>query len=270
MKTKSCTSVGDSRVKRVTAADIKQGYTPEKAQIDLVSHLWLYLVVRRVSFLLTPLFVNLGFSANAVTVLGLLPLASGLVLLTLGAVNYSYFIVGAALVNIWALFDCIDGDVARFRGQSSKFGALLDTIAGLIYHTSLLLCLGLGLYRASPEQLMLPLGLELPRWCWLVAGAVESSTGLFRKVVSFQSQSGVEWLVRKQENLRITIWTVLPRAVLSFKAPLLLIASLIGALDVFLFGYVAYNLASLIAMVSLALRKALLADRQQFDKGEDL
>jgi len=257
-------ALGDKHRKKITVSDIRQSYTSEKERIDMVSHLWLYLVVRRVSFRLSPLFVNWGFSANAVTVLGLLPLVPGLVLLALGSVNYYCFIIGAVLVNIWVLFDCIDGDIARFKGQVSTFGALLDFIVGLIYHALLPVCLGLGLYWNALEDTTLALGQGFPGWVWLVAGVVEMSTGLLRKIVSLQSQIGVEYQSRKPENSSVTIWDVLPKAVLSFKAPLLLIASLLGVLGFFLFGYATYNLVTLVVVVLLALRKKLLDDRQQF------
>lgn len=255
---------------RVSSADIRRHYSDEKSRLDLTSHLWIYLVLRPISFRLAPLFINWGFTANVMTALGVLPLAAGLIFLLLGAVSRWNFIMGAVLINIWVLFDCMDGDIARFRGESSRFGALLDFLVGLIYHTLLPVCLGVGLYLSSPGALMLTLELELPIWLWLVAGVVESSAGLFRKVASLQSRSIIRGQDRERRDSRITIWTVLPRAFLSFKAPLLLIASLVGALGFFLFGYAAYNLVSLLAMIVLSLRKTLLVDRQQLDEKGDL
>jgi phosphatidylglycerophosphate synthase len=259
-------------MKKVSALDIRQSYTTEKARHDLIGWLWGYLVVRPISFHVTPLFINLGFSANAVTVLALITVICGLIFILSGATSPLNFIVGATLVNIYYLVDCIDGNISRFQGQSSEFGALFDCIVALIHEAFLPLCLGLGLYWAGPERVPLTSGIELPEWGWLVAGGVESSSGLFRRVVSLKSQSGVERLVERleQENLGVPVWAVLPRAILSFKGPLLLIASLVGALGLFLLFYAAYNLVSLFAMTALSLRNALLVDRQQFDKGKNL
>lgn len=255
-------------MKKASVLDIRQSYTSEKARHDLMGQLWLYLVWRPISFYLTPLFINLGFSANAVTGLGLITLICGLIFILSGATSPFNFIIGATLVSISRVLDCIDGNIARFRGQSSKFGALFDFIAQLIQDAFLPLCLGLGLYLASPEKVPLALGLELPGWWWLVAGGVDSSSGLFRRAVSLKSQSGVERL--EQENSGGIVWVVLPRAILSFKVPLLLIASLVGMLGPFLFGYAAYNLVCLFGMIVLSLRNALLVDRQPFDKGKNL
>ena len=66
---------------------------------------------------------------------------------------------------------------------------------------------------------------------------------------------------KKQEKVRISIWLILPRAVLSFKAPLLLVASTTDLLGLWLFGYAVYNLVSLVGMVLLSLRRAKFEDR---------
>jgi len=256
-------------VTKVSASDIRQGYT-SKARSDLVANLWLYLALRPISFHLTPLFISLGFSANAVTALGFIPLLSGLVFILLGAASRFNFIVGAALLNIWLLSDCIDGNIARFRGENSKFGRLFDHIAGLILDVSLPVCLGLGLCLASNEHSTLALGLDIPGWFWLLAGAVTSSAGIFRKVVSLQFRRvvGGDQPVDLRDS-SISIWTILPRAIISFQLPLLMIAALGGALNFFLLGYAVYGLVTLSAMICLSLRRAWLTDRQ-FDKQKAL
>jgi hypothetical protein len=254
---------------RVSALDIRQSHTSEKVRSDLRSHLWAYLVLRPISFYVTPLFVNLGLSANAVTALSLITLVCGLIFILSGATSPINFVIGATLINIVYLLDCVDGNIARFRGKNSKFGALFDSIVGLAFSACLPLSLGLGFYLASAEQVFLPLGLELPGWSWLAAGAVQSSSRLFRRVVSLKSQSGVENSDGKQEGLNISIWAVLPRAIPSFESPLLLLASLVGALGPFLLGFAIYDLVSLIAVIVLSLRRALQVDGQRFDTGEN-
>lgn len=69
-------------MKRVSVSDIRRSYPSEKARSDLINHLWIYLVLRPLSFYVTPVFINLGLSANAVTGLGLFPLVGGLVFIS--------------------------------------------------------------------------------------------------------------------------------------------------------------------------------------------
>jgi len=258
------------RQKKVSASDVRQSYTSEKARNDLVTDLWTYLVLRPVSFHLTPLFINLGFSANAVTALGLIPLLGGLVFSVSGAASPLNFIIGALFVNIWVLCDCVDGNIARFQGQTSKFGELFDSIVGMIFYGFLPVCLGLGLYLASSERSIVTLGLELPRWFWLLAGVAIWSARLLTKVVHLRARMIVGGKIAFPEDSKISIWAILPRAIVSFEAPLLLVASLAGMLGFWLLGYAAYNVVVFVGMTLLTLRKALLADKQQPNNGEGL
>lgn len=230
-----------------------------KALPDVRSNLWEYFVLRPISFRLTPLFIRLGFSANAVTALGMLLLICGLVFISLGATHRYNFIIGAALINISILLDYIDGNIARWRGQSSQFGALFDHIVGQVYCSFQPICLGLGLYLSSPEHSMFALGLEAPRWVWLVIGAVQSSSGLLSSEVRLRARGVVGLEERRRRE--ITLGLVSYKTVGALRAPLFLIAALVGMLKFFLLGYAVFNLAALFATIGLFLRKAMLADR---------
>ncbi len=258
--------------KKVSARDICQCYTSEKARSDMVAQTWIYLVLRPISFYLTPLFINLGFSANTVTCLGLFPLLGGMALILLGSHSPLNFTIGAMLVNIWYLGDAIDGNIARFQGQTSKFGAILDWLVGMLYHTFLPVCLGLGLYLASPERAMLALGLDFPKWIWLLAGAVRLFAELLREVVSLGGRKivGLKIVDQIDSKAKISLKDILPRIFPNFEIPLLLVSSLVGVLGFFLLFYTIYNLAILAGMILLALRKALLADQQRTKEGENL
>lgn len=251
---------------KVTATNIRQSYTKEKVKSDLFAHLWIYLVLRPISFILTPLFINLGFSANIVTAFGLILILCGLVFIILGAIASINFVIGAIIANIWLLFDCIDGNIARFKKQDSKFGRLFDHTVGMIFFAFFPLCLGLGLCLSSPEHSMFALRNDLPRWFWLLAGSVESTTSLLRNAVHLQYRRiiGEEQPV-DLENANISKRAILPRAVISFQIPLFLIAALVGALELFLISYALFGLISFIALSRLALRKALLKE-QNFEK----
>jgi len=79
-----------------------------------------------VSRALAPLGARLaraGVSADAITVVGTLGAVGGAVwFYTRGT-----FFVGTLVITFFVLLDLVDGAVARARGGSSKFGALLDS-----------------------------------------------------------------------------------------------------------------------------------------------
>lgn len=76
--------------------------------------------------LITPLatrLVALGVTADAVTVVGTLGAVGGaLVFYTRGV-----FFVGTLVIWFFVMLDMVDGAVARVRGGSSRFGAVLDS-----------------------------------------------------------------------------------------------------------------------------------------------
>jgi CDP-diacylglycerol---glycerol-3-phosphate 3-phosphatidyltransferase len=65
-----------------------------------------------------------GVSPDAVTVLGTV----GVVAAAIGFGARGEFLVAALVVAVFALVDTLDGTMARLRGYSTRFGALLDSV----------------------------------------------------------------------------------------------------------------------------------------------
>ena len=73
------------------------------------------------------------FTPNTLTLLGLV--------INIGAaylVAFSYFLLGGILVLVSGLFDLLDGALARFIKQSTKFGAILDSTVDRISEAAIL------------------------------------------------------------------------------------------------------------------------------------
>jgi CDP-diacylglycerol---glycerol-3-phosphate 3-phosphatidyltransferase len=67
--------------------------------------------------------LRLGISPDAVTLVGTV----GVLIGALGFGSRGQFVVGALIVLGFALVDMVDGAMARARGYSTRFGALLDS-----------------------------------------------------------------------------------------------------------------------------------------------
>jgi hypothetical protein len=97
--------------------------------------------VRHFSIYITYVFVKLKIPANLVTILmGLAGLSGTLCLISL---NLFYNILGAVLWQFWFIFDCVDGEVARLRNQSSMLGIYLDDLTHIVVNPTFGLALGL-------------------------------------------------------------------------------------------------------------------------------
>ena len=64
---------------------------------------------------------------------------------------------GALLLQLSAIVDCVDGDLARVLFKESPLGKWLDIVGDQLVHIGVFVCIGLGLYRAGSAAPVLPL-----------------------------------------------------------------------------------------------------------------
>jgi phosphatidylglycerophosphate synthase len=99
------------------------------------------LYMRRFSPRATWVFARLGWSPNAVTLAFICcGIAAGVVVAFGGLVTA---IAGAVLIQGYLLFDCSDGELARWSNRTSATGVYLDGIGHYLGETALLAGLGL-------------------------------------------------------------------------------------------------------------------------------
>lgn len=108
---------------------------------------------------LTRLFLTLGLSPNLVTFLSI---GIGLVSALCFAIGgYAAGLAGALLLQVTAVVDCCDGDVARATFSESEFGAHLDIIGDNVVHMAVFGGIAWGLAMTGAEGLQAWLSLSL-------------------------------------------------------------------------------------------------------------
>jgi len=90
---------------------------------------------------------QLGVTPNAITLVGLIPVAAAALLCAGG-----YFAVAGILLIVGAPLDALDGAVARAMNLTSRFGALLDSTTDR--YADGMLFFGLAYYYASHAQML--------------------------------------------------------------------------------------------------------------------
>lgn len=127
---------------RPTIAELRARTQPPEVRGRRNSEHWTADVYqRRISPYLTRVLVVAGLSANAVTVLMIVTgAAAGAALLIPGILGG---LLAALLAQLQMLFDCSDGEVARWRGTFSPVGIFLDKVGH--YTAESLIPLGLGI-----------------------------------------------------------------------------------------------------------------------------
>lgn len=83
---------------------------------------------------LASLLVKAGVTANALTLTGLAVSVVAAVVIA-----REYLLLGGVLVLVSGVFDLLDGPVARARGKTTKFGAVLDSTCDRLGEAAVLL-----------------------------------------------------------------------------------------------------------------------------------
>lgn len=101
-------------------------------------------ISRKPSIYITWLLLHTKITANGATFLFLL---TGIIasLAYIFATNTA-FLIGSVLLQLWYVMDMVDGEIARYRKQTSLTGAYFDCVSHYISHPFLFFCIGVGLY----------------------------------------------------------------------------------------------------------------------------
>jgi len=136
------------RPARPTIAELRAVTQPPAVRGRRNSEHWVADVyLRRVSPYLTRLLLPTGVSANTVTWVMIVTGASaGLALLVPGLPGA---VLALLLGQLQMLWDCCDGEVARWRGRFSPAGTFLDKIGHYVAESVIPVCLGIR--AAGPD-----------------------------------------------------------------------------------------------------------------------
>ncbi len=130
-----------------TLAELRSAGQPQSVIDRLNDEHWAgRLYMRRFSPWATWMFARLGWSPNAVTLAFIgCGIAAGIVIAFGGLATA---VAGAVLIQAYLLFDCSDGELARWSNRTSATGIYLDGIGHYLGESALLVGLGV---RAQGE-----------------------------------------------------------------------------------------------------------------------
>lgn len=238
--------------KRVTYSDVRSSYTREKQVADWENHLWVYLVLRPLSFRMTPWLVRWGLTANQVSAAGFVILMVGLVAMSITPARLG-LIAGSLAVNLWYLCDVLDGNVARFSKTTSRFGEFVDWAIGQVYHIFLPLSVGYAITFGSGVRSSWTTD---HRIVFLLLGITDSACASLRSLLTMKARILIpQDSQRRQVATQSPLISTIGHAVLSFRAPLLFLAAVTAFLEHWSVFYALYSVVTLgFVVTSLARR----------------
>ncbi len=210
--------------------------------------LWCRFIFRPLSFPIGWLFYKIGMKANSVSLLSILLAFTSSLIMIFGSANT--IILASFLMVLVALSDCIDGNVARARGETGPGGEWMDALSGYTVYALLPPSLGIHIYLNSPHA-MLP---EL----WILVGAVTSIANLFLRLLY---QKFVSSMLGKstQEGLKGS-GSLFSRfssemGLVGWMMPSLLVASITNMLGIYLAFYCFFYTTSAVIITIVLIRK---------------
>lgn len=111
------------------------------------SSIWVRNLIRKISFPVTYLFINTGWSANMVSVLSMIIVFGGSLLLAIN--SFTCMLLGVVLINFWLVLDCVDGNIARCYKQKTYMGDFYDAVAGYAPFAFATMALGVAAFNTS-------------------------------------------------------------------------------------------------------------------------
>lgn len=245
---------------KYTMKDITSSLTKKK---NSRSSLWVQLWVRKASFPVTYLFINVGWNANMVSVLSWIQIFFAAVCLSIN--NFWWMLSGVILTNFWLVLDCVDGNIARVKKVKSFMGDFYDAVAGYGPFSFTTLAIGIAAYNTSfliPEEFriwLLVLGgfaamcnlyMRLIHQKYLTCYfAAENALGESDKITLKDTEDKKSFAyIREQidKNLGVS----------GLFMPWLFVALFTDTFDIMLFVYSAYYIVSFLAICVLYCLKA--------------
>ena len=102
-------------------------------------------ILRPISYYPTKIFIKLGFTPNGITYLNYILVFYAIYLFL--TINESLIYFAVVLLFFWQLLDIIDGNIARYQKKTSKKGAFIDHMLGIILLSILYPTLGLRCFN---------------------------------------------------------------------------------------------------------------------------
>jgi len=115
-------------------------------------------IFRLFSIYLTALFARIGVSPNFVSLLSIAGTIIGTVLLMLG--SYQSMVSGAAVLVFSHQLDYSDGELARYTGKTTTYGAYLEVLYSNVFYGLVFIGLAVGTYRLLGDVNMLWFGMS--------------------------------------------------------------------------------------------------------------
>ena len=210
-------------------------------------------VLRPLSFPFAWLLYRIGVTANQITLVSIALALVAFFLLIPGSFVLS--LLATSLLLLVALGDCVDGNIARARGDSGPSGEWMDALCGYTVYALLPLGLGLQLELVGEDSLFAGM--------WVLAGAVTAISNLYLRLVYQKYANSIRSAAVDDDGA--SKGGILSRisgelGLVGWMMPALLLAVVLGLESYYLLFYCAFYLSAAVVGAIVLARRILYAE----------
>ena len=214
---------------------------------------WLYYVVRPLSLLVTSPLLKTNITPIAITGLSMVASVAGFLFVSFGS-DMLIRVVGWCCFFVWAILDCVDGNIARCKGLTSDRGALWDATGGYLALSLIFFSAGIGAYY---DVNMIEF---CSRHLYIVFGGLASLMSLFPRLVMQKkktSETGKEFTQSVADKKEFSLPKIIALNIESAIGPMqlvLLLAIIFHFMNIFVLFYIAFNFLIMVYSLYLLLK----------------
>lgn len=223
---------------------------------------WVRLWVRKASFPLTFVAINMGLTSNEVSILSIFVTIVASVFF---AMEKSVFTsLAVVLVNLWLILDCVDGNIARCKSEKTIYGEFIDDLGGYFTVAFIYFSLGVyvykngGMFATENDFRILCLG-AISSICDILARLIHKDYRNF----SLYAKSNVNKEIAQKRSLSYIRKRIGKELGISgLFMPLVILGAVFNFYDVITIFYLCFNLFALISTSIIYIYKAARYDRK--------
>lgn len=254
---------------KYTYSDVKKSIPPIKVKTD---SWWSKCGARQISYWLAARFLNFGFTPNMVSVIAIFDALCAAIFMSIN--NATCIIIGFVCLDLFVMFDCVDGNMARTLKQASYMGEFYDAIGGYTMCAFTLLGVGLCAYNTGKVLFF------SNTFVLVLISAIASISDIFSRLI-YQKYTANEMIGNSKLGEPLTrendsYYDEKPRLSLSylrlvidrqfgiagFFPPIVILGFIFNFLDVVIIGYSIYHILGLIAVFIIFCKKATEFDKK--------
>lgn len=229
----------------VTVSELsRKAMTPEK-RVNAKKDIFAFYIGRPLSYVLTIPFLQFNVKPNTVSFLSILPSIMGFLILSFWG-NEEGRWIGWLCFFLWNLLDGVDGNIARYTGQTSKLGGLWDATSGYFANVLLFCSMGMLAFHDTNSIVACACG-------YLAANMAIFPKLVMHKRMSLYGEASSEFNSKKDYNL-LKVIALNVTSTSGFLQVIMLIAILNFHADFFCYTYFIINFVIMVYSCSKLLK----------------